>query len=122
MMPRIVTPSPVGGGDPQLDAQHRTDARVLELEVPSTSCSASAWNVAHSSSRELQLGQFGVRFELGAGASEVLERGFDGALRGRSPHQVLQREVDERPLAGRGARCLRESLQVREAERRAGSS
>ena len=117
MMPRIVTPSFVFARDAQLDAQHRHLARVFHFEVAPDEDVCVGVERRPFLVGEVEVGELGVRGDVGRGPVEILERDLERPLGGRAPHQVLEGEVDERALAGRRGRRLGEPLDVAEPER-----
>ena len=117
MMPRMVTPALVCALDAELDAEDGDVARVFHLEVLADEHLGVGVERRAFLFGELELGELRMRGDLGLGPDEIGERGVDRALGRRPPHEVLQREVDERALARRRRRRLGQPLDVAEAER-----
>ena len=80
MMPRMVTPSEVVGGDAQLDTEHRDLAWVFDLEVTTQQDFGVGVETRPLLVGELELRELRVGRELLTGPREVDQRVVDRAL------------------------------------------
>ena len=117
MMPRIVTPSSVVAETRSSTPSDAHRARVLHLEVAADEDLGVGVELGPLLLGEVELANSASASSSRRARCEILERGLEGAFLGRAPHQVLEREVDERALAGGRRRRLGQPLQVGEPER-----